>query len=274
MAEEPTEWTEDDSQIYRELAAIAVPARAEQIATILSLLPFQRDDTFQAVELGCGEGALSFAILDCFPKASVLAFDGSESMREQAGLCLRRFENRIRLAPFDLASPDWLAQLESADCVVSSLCVHHLSGDEKQRLFTEVAQRISKRGALMIADLVEPQRPEARASFGGSWDRITQALSVEKTGSTQLFEKFTQEQWNYFHTPDPYDKPSPLFDQLTWLKQAGFAVADCFWLQAGHAIYGGYKTPGNEAPAGVSFSVALDSAQAALRVVEKRDVVI
>ncbi len=274
MAEEPTEWTEDDSQIYRELAAIAVPARAEQIATILSLLPFQRDDTFQAVELGCGEGALSFAILDCFPKASVLAFDGSESMREQAGLCLRRFENRIRLAPFDLASPDWLGHLASTDCVVSSLCLHHLNGDEKQRLFTEVAQRISKRGALMIADLVEPQRPEARASFGGSWDRITQALSVEKTGSTQLFEKFTQEQWNYFHTPDPYDKPSPLFDQLTWLKQAGFAVADCFWLQAGHAIYGGYKTPGNDAPVGVAFSAALASAQAALQVVEKRDVVI
>ena len=165
MAEEPTEWTEDDSQIYRELAAIAVPARAEQIATILSLLPFQRDDTFQAVELGCGEGALSFAILDCFPKASVLAFDGSESMREQAGLCLRRFENRIRLAPFDLASPDWLGHLANTDCVVSSLCLHHLNGDEKQRLFTEVAQRISKCRAGVSVD-VRPGRRGVERTHG------------------------------------------------------------------------------------------------------------
>ena len=106
MAEERTEWTEDDSQMYRERAAIAVPARDEQIATILSLLPFQRNDTFQAIELGCGEGALSFAILDCFLNASVLALDGSESMREQAQANLQRFGDRFNIAPFDMVSPD------------------------------------------------------------------------------------------------------------------------------------------------------------------------
>ena len=108
MAEERREWTEDDSQLYRELAAIAVPARDEQVATLLSLLPFQQQDAFRAVELGCGEGALSFALLDCFPNATVLALDGSESMREQAGRHLGRFGERCRIAAFDMASPDWL----------------------------------------------------------------------------------------------------------------------------------------------------------------------
>ena len=270
MAEERTEWTEDDSHMYRELAAIAVPARDEQIATILSLLPFQQNETFQAVELGCGEGALSFAILDCFPNATVLALDGSESMREQASSNLQRFGERFQIAPFDMASPDWLGHLDTADCVVSSLCVHHLTGQEKQWLFAEIGKRISERGATFIADIVQPQRPEAWASFGESWDRMTQALSVEKTGSTRLFEKFTQEKWNYFHTPDPYDKPSPLFDQLMWFRQAGFAVADCFWLQSGHAIYGGYKTQGSETSTSTSFSAGLAAAQAALQVIEQR----
>ena len=195
-------------------------------------------------------------------------------MREQASQNLRRFGERFRIAAFDMASPGWLDSLDTADCVVSSLCVHHLNGQEKQWLFTEIGKRISDRGAVLIADIVKPQRSEAWASFGESWDRITQSLSVEKTGSIQLFEKFTQEKWNYFHTPDPYDKPSPLFDQLTWFKQAGFAVADCFWLQSGHAIYGGYKTQGDAAPtpapASVSFSAGLTSAQTALGVIEKR----
>ena len=274
MAEERTEWTEDDSQLYRELAAIAVPARDEQVATLLSLLPFRQQDAFRAVELGCGEGALSFAVLDCFPNASMLALDGSESMRDQAGRHLGRFGERARVAAFDMASPDWLGSLDTADCVVSSLCVHHLSGTEKQWLFTEIGKRISDRGAVLLADIVKPQRSEAWASFGEGWDRITQSLSIEKTGSTRLFEKFTQEKWNYFHTPDPYDKPSPLFEQLTWFKQAGFAVADCFWLQSGHAIYGGYKTPGDAgpppAPASVSFAVALTSARTALQAIEQR----
>jgi tRNA (cmo5U34)-methyltransferase len=40
---------------------------------------------------------------------------------------------------------------------------------------------------------------------------------------------------------DPVDKMSPLFDQLKWLEQAGFASVDVFWMRAGHAIFGGSK---------------------------------
>ena len=41
--------------------------------------------------------------------------------------------------------------------------------------------------------------------------------------------------------PDPADHPSALFHHLVWLKHAGFAVVDCFWMHAGHAVYGGFK---------------------------------
>ena len=30
-------------------------------------------------------------------------------------------------------------------------------------------------------------------------------------------------------------------DQLDWLREAGLSTVDCFWMQAGHAIYGGYR---------------------------------
>lgn len=268
-ATQRTEWTEDDSRVYRELAAVAVPARDEQIATLLSLLGFGRDARFRAVELGSGEGGLSFAILDCFPHATLLGLDGSVSMREQAGRTLACFGQRFETQPFDMVAPDWLGHLDGADCVVSSLCVHHLSGPEKRTLFAEVGRRSSARACLLLADIVQPQRPEARALFGDGWDRLTRAQSVDKTGSSLLFEKFRRKKWNYFHTPDAYDKPSPLFDQLTWLRQSGFAVADCFWLRAGHAIYGGYKAAADAAAAAqVSFGVALRSAHRALQAVE------
>jgi len=35
--------------------------------------------------------------------------------------------------------------------------------------------------------------------------------------------------------------PYRVFDQLKWLEEAGFSAVDCFWMRAGHAIYGGYK---------------------------------
>lgn len=263
-----TEWTEDDSRLYRELAAVAVPARDEQIATLLSLLGFDRTEPFRVVELGSGEGALSFAILDCYPHAMVLGLDGSPSMRTRAGHTLGRFGSRFESRPFNLVSADWRQGLDAADCVVSSLCVHHLSGADKRKLFADVGRRTSARGRLLLADIVQPQRPEARTLFGDGWDRVTREQSVEKTGSPRLFDRFREERWNYFHTPDPYDTPSPLFDQLTWLKAAGFAVADCFWLHCGHAIYGGYKSP-TDRDESVPFADALRSAHAGLRAVEQ-----
>ena len=36
-------------------------------------------------------------------------------------------------------------------------------------------------------------------------------------------------------------KPSPLYAQLKWLEQAGFEGIDVFWMQAGHAVFGGWK---------------------------------
>ncbi len=262
----PGQWTEADSKLYREIAAVAVPAREEQIAVLLTLLPFRPTDTFRAVELGCGEGFLSAAMLDCFPQAEMVALDGSAEMRTQTAARLSAFGSRARVESFDLYRvEDWLPHLEGADCVVSSLVLHHFDGAEKQQLFAALGERLSPRGVLLIADLIQPQRPEAGELFAATWDRSAEAQALAQTGSRRLFEQFAGTEWNLFRFPDPIDKPSPLFDQLTWLKAAGFAVVDCFWLQAGHAIYGGYKAAPSDSAGGVSFAAALRSAQIALR---------
>ena len=60
-------WGEEDSAVYRALAEVAVPRREEQLATLLCLLPFSKDDAFRLVDLGCGEGVLEFAALTRFP---------------------------------------------------------------------------------------------------------------------------------------------------------------------------------------------------------------
>ena len=264
MADRPITWTETDTEEYRALAPIAVPAREEQIAALLTLLPFGRHDAFRVIELGSGEGRLAWAILDCFPHASVVALDGSEAMRAQASARLAPFGDRATVRPFELASEAWLDDVQGADVVVSSLCVHHLDDGAKRRMFAAVAQRLSTRGALLIADLIAPQRPEARELFAATWDRSAEAQSQAVTGGTEGFNRFVAARWNLYRYPDPVDQPSPLFAQLKWLEEAGFAVVDCFWLQAGHAIYGGYMNGQAHPEAGVTFMDALYSARATL----------
>ena len=238
-------WSEQDSDTYRRLAPVAVPSREQQLATIATLLPFSSNDDFGVVEVGCGEGVLSQTIAGLFPNARITALDGSESMRVAAATRLASHGDRVRVDAMDLAAEDWLVNLDGADAVVSSLVIHHLDGPEKKRLFEAIGERTSARSALVIADLVEPASPQALELFAASWDESAR-LQAETLGNNELFDLFRSTEWNIYRVPDPMDKPSRLADQLQWLQEAGFARVDCFWLEAGHAIYGGYKPGGGD----------------------------
>lgn len=242
--DEQTGWSEQDSATYRALAEIAVPTRREFLASLLCVLPFGKDESFRIVELGCGEGVLARAALTAFPKASVLALDGSESMQTHAAALLAPFERRAAVEPFTLEARDWFNRMDAADCVISSLVVHHLTADGKRRLFREAHNRLSERGALLLADLVLPQRSESWRLYADAYDAVSKRQSIERAGDTALFDRLVAERWNYYRHPDDAETPSPLSHQLEWLSDAGFDAIDCFWLQAGHAVYGGYKTGG------------------------------
>lgn len=262
-----TTWTEENSTTYQELAPVAVPARAEQLATLLALTPFARDERFRAVELACGEGFLAHALLELFPQATVVALDGSEEMRARAAERLAAFGERATVQSFDLADQGWRHYALGAGCVLSSLTVHHLTNAGKRRLFADMAFRLAPRGALLIADLVAPLNTEAQEVYAATWDRAAEAQAIAYSGSATLYERFQETHWNYYRYPgDPLDQPAPLFEQLRWLREVGFPHVDCFWLQAGHAIYGGYKSrlrAAEDAPR-VTYADALAAAQAAL----------
>lgn len=184
-------------------------------------------------------------------------------MRTLAAGRLSEFGDRARVEPFDLEKKEWLHGLEGAGAVVSSLALHHLDGPGKGRLFAELGRRLASDGAVLIADIVEPQRAEALQLFADTWDRAARRQSMEVDGTSELFDLFIASEWNIYRWPDPVDRPSPLYDQLKMLRDAGFAVVDCFWMSAGHAIYGGYKTKGAGARA-VSFETAIETVQRVL----------
>lgn len=254
------DWSQANSQTYRQLAQIAVPFRVEQIAALLTLIPFDPADTFRVVELASGEGYLAHAITQAFPNANILALDYEQSMRD---ITQKRLGSRAQVAPFDIRHTDWFAMLDASDLVISSLCIHHLDAEQKRRLFQSVHQRLTERGAFLIADLVAPQIPQANRLFAATWDQAAENAARTSTGTDHLFKMFQSEQWNLFHHPDPdFDKPSPLSHQLQWLSESGFSLVDCFWMQAGHAIYGGYRQPSER---GISYEQANHIASVVLR---------
>ena len=246
MNETSNQWNEGDSEIFLDLGEIFVPGRAEQMETLLNLIPARTDEHFTIVELASGEGALAQAILERFPMCYYLAFDGSAVMRQHMRQRLAHFSNRVETRPFELAEQDWRATLPiPLRCVVSSLSIHHLFDEEKQQLFRQLAAHLEPSGALLVADIIRPATHQVADLFAQQYDDIVRRQSLNVRGDLSGYEQFQQLKWNYFlydyNSVDTNDHPSCLSDQLAWLREAGFRVVDCFWMQAGHAVYGGYK---------------------------------
>jgi len=237
----PPGWTEADSREFIDHGRFFVPDREEQIATVLAALPEPGDGLL--VDLCCGEGLLSRALLERFQKARVLALDLSPAMLAQTGVTCAAWADRLETSPFDLADSSWRRFPEPVHAFVSSLAVHHLDGEGKRRLFRDLAVTLAPGGAVVIADLVEPATPAARTLAAQAWDEATRRRSLELAGNLGPYRIFRDERWNFYADPqpDPIDQPSRLFDQLRWLEEAGLSDVDVFWMKAGHAIFGGFK---------------------------------
>jgi len=95
-------------------------------------------------------------------------------------------------------------------------------------------------GAFLVADLVEPLHDASRRLAAEAWDREARAQAAA-LDTPDAFARFEAAKWNHFRFPSPADHPSALFHHLVWLKHAGFKAVECFWMFAGHAVYGGFK---------------------------------
>jgi len=240
-------WSEEDSAIYRAIAAVAVPRRDEMMAALVAAAPFAPDEPIKILELGSGEGLLAAALLARFPGASLTALDGSESMRSETTTRLAEFGARARVAAFELPTLDWWDRMFGVDLIVSSLALHHLNDPKKQYFYKAAAERMSPRGALLIADLIEPQHPSTRDAAADRWDALARQ-QAGSMGAPVLYQRFLDEHWNHFRFPDAADQPAALMHHLVWLRHAGFVAVDCVWMDAGHAVFGGFKQAAASGP--------------------------
>ena len=235
-------WTEEDSKDFIKYVEYFVPERAVQIETFCRMLP-KGGSVKQILELCCGDGTLSRALLEASPQSEICAYDGSEEMLKKTEETLAPFRGRFRLKLFNLMATDWRETRSGFDYIVSSLAIHHLDGPQKQALFVDIFRALRPGGRFLVADIVEPITKEANDYAGWLWGEMVRSCGEAMGEGEQVFEAFQKLEWNHFleEEPDEIDKPSTLFDQLEWLRNAGFENVDVFWMKAGHAIFGGDK---------------------------------
>ncbi|GAA3827610.1 class I SAM-dependent methyltransferase [Streptomyces chiangmaiensis] len=124
---------------------------AEHIASITAWLPLKTGPR-QIVDLGCGTGAGTFALLDRFPDAHVTAVDASAEhlQRLHTKACARGVQERVCTVQADLDEAVW-PDLGSPDLVWASASMHHMAHPD--RALRTVHDALAPGGLFAVVEL-------------------------------------------------------------------------------------------------------------------------
>lgn len=112
----------------------------------------------RVLDVGCGTGDVTLAAARrTGPTGAVYGIDASTEMIENA----RRKASRLgRKVKFQTEAVEALSFADgSFDVVLSSLMMHHLPGDLKQRALKEIRRVLRPGGRLVIIDIQAPSKP-------------------------------------------------------------------------------------------------------------------
>lgn len=200
--------------------------RAAHRAQVLDLTARLRPEPELIVDIGCGTGFFTSALLDAFPQARAVCIDGSQDMLSVA---------RTQLAPTGRAQfvhsrfeqIDWSDFHGGVDVVFSALAIHHLEHEQKWRLFERIHDALAPRGLFIMIDQFAPADRESmdlleylacrdiQRRVAGSLGMSPHAVDldidtlIENDRRMRAFEG---------------DKDAPLDEQLLRIRSAGFAL--------------------------------------------------
>ena len=166
----------------------------------------------RVLDLGAGTGLMSAWICDAFAEARVDLLDGSAEMLAEARERLGARVGEVRVQ--DMAAP---LPAGPYDAVVSAYAIHHLADADKRALFTRVRDVLAPGGVFVNAEQVAGPTPELAELYRARWaaDVAAQGASPEEIEAARGRRRF--------------DLCADVESQLAWLREAGFAWADCPW---------------------------------------------
>ena len=104
------------------------------------------------LDLGCGDGIVSYELLKIEGPVSATLLDGSSSMLDAAKVRLKDFENvhYVQAGFQELLRKEVLNK--TYDFITSSLAIHHLTMKEKKALFRKIYQHLCPGGYFVNID--------------------------------------------------------------------------------------------------------------------------
>lgn len=200
---------------YDAARARLIPPYERFYGTAVALLPFESSAEIRVLDLGAGTGLLSAFVRERFPNARLTLVDIAEAM---LGRARQRLGNDgVEYAVFDYGSQPISGEW---DAVVSALSIHHLEDEAKRNLFRCTYAALVRGGVFVNAEQVAGPTAELTRRYYEQWLR-----QIRERGATE--QEIADAEYRM-----QADRCSSVEDQLIWMREAGFADADC-WLKEG-----------------------------------------
>ena len=133
---------------YDRLQPVLSPPYSKGLDMIVELIPFDPDDSFEFVELGCGTAEPTGRVLEHFCHATGTCIDSEPDMLVLAKRKLTAYSDRIEVREANIISCD----IPHCDVVFSAKTIHHVPPADLPELFARIADALRPGGCFVLYD--------------------------------------------------------------------------------------------------------------------------
>jgi SAM-dependent methyltransferase len=221
-----------------------LPDREARFTAMLDVLDVLLPETFVALDLACGPGAISQRLLSRFPKARSIAVDLDPVLLAMGQAVLGDMDGRLSWVDADLTGAEWVSKLGvlEVDAVLSTTALHWLPPEHLTRLYRELGELVRPGGVFLNGDnlkfgphlpsfqkvaqtIKERRRLDAFERRGlEDWESWWKALQAESSLKALFAERERRFSWK------TSGRVAPIFDvHVAALRDGGFREVGVIW---------------------------------------------
>jgi tRNA (cmo5U34)-methyltransferase len=219
----------------------AIPLAQEQIGVMMSILKTREQPVENFLDLGCGDGILSAAILGEYSKSRGVLADFSEPMLVQAREGLKEHASQLAFENLDYGDKAWVNKMQphgAFDAIMSGYSIHHQPDARKQEVYAEIFSLLQPGGWFINIEHVSSATQLNVDLFERHYTSARYAIE-KQNGSIRTLQEIEQEYTTRLDKAANILAPVEL--QCDWLREIGYEEVDCYMRIFELAVFGGRK---------------------------------
>lgn len=216
------------------------PNRRKMVQVILAVLAASMPDLGLVIDLGTGTGFLLEQLLYRFPNCCAVAIDGSRQMLDAAKSRLGPLASRTNFRLGDFRELDTLCpEINSADAVVSSYALHHLTIKDKSSVVDQSRNLLRENGWLLNADVIVAENEFLESMVQRM--RVRDIVDRNRGRDPRFCDEVQTRGFLDELERNEGDQPQKLTDDLGILYEHGYRNVALLWKDTREVVYAGVR---------------------------------